>query len=456
MADGVPHPAALAAGMSDRMTSNDTMSDSAATRSGPTAAPAPGTFENSRDYHLFGPGPKRILALDGGGVRGAITVAFLARIEELLDKRYGKKVRLGDHFDLIGGTSTGAIIAGALALGYRTAQVEDFYLKLATKVFHRPFWRRLLVLRSRFDARRLREEIDKVVLDRTLDSSDLITGFALIAKRMDTGSPWILSNDPCAPYWRQATDHIGNGRYPLSKLVRASTAAPYYFDPEFLAIVPDDVPPDEVAQQQLDQPWISRAISALLVWSRLRHPTTKISRTHGIFVDGGVTPHNDPALALFQLATLKPFRICWPTTPAQLSVTSIGTGSHRPRLPYEALGFAGSLRLAYHSLRSVINDTQTLVLTLMQWMGDCPDPWEINSEIHNLIGEAPPGGKLFRFHRYDVELEQDWLTRELGHQVLETDVERYRHMDNPGAVVELFEIGRTIAARQVKEEHWLD
>ena len=75
------------------------------------------TFENSRDRHLFGPGPKRVLALDGGGVRGALTVAFLERIEALLSERDGKEIRLGDYFDLVGGTSTGAVIAGALALG---------------------------------------------------------------------------------------------------------------------------------------------------------------------------------------------------------------------------------------------------------------------------------------------------------------------------------------------------
>jgi hypothetical protein len=37
-----------------------------------------------RDRHLFGPGPKRLLALDGGGVRGAISLAFLAKMERLL------------------------------------------------------------------------------------------------------------------------------------------------------------------------------------------------------------------------------------------------------------------------------------------------------------------------------------------------------------------------------------
>ena len=70
------------------------------------------TYSCSRDYHLFGPGPKRILSLDGGGVRGAVSVAFLERIEQILDEQAGHKVRLGDWFDLIGGTSTGAIIAG--------------------------------------------------------------------------------------------------------------------------------------------------------------------------------------------------------------------------------------------------------------------------------------------------------------------------------------------------------
>jgi len=39
-------------------------------------------FLSKRDVHLFGPGPKRILSLDGSGVRGTATVAFLERLEE--------------------------------------------------------------------------------------------------------------------------------------------------------------------------------------------------------------------------------------------------------------------------------------------------------------------------------------------------------------------------------------
>jgi Patatin-like phospholipase len=412
-------------------------------------------FANERDRHLFGPGPKRILALDGGGVRGAITVAFLERIETLLSQKHGPNVRLCDHFDLIGGTSTGAIIGGALALGKSTKQVEDFYLKLAPQVFSRPHWRRLFFLRAKFDARRLRREIDEVVGDLVLESSELATGFALIAKRMDTGSPWIIANNPRAPYWEDSKDHIGNRHYPLSKLVRASTAAPHFFDPEFLRIVPDDVPPDEVAKL-VDRSLAARFISALLVLARLRRPMTGISKTHGIFVDGGVTPHGNPALALLQMATLKPFGICWPASPDRLTVVSIGTGSHRPQLAYESLGFAGSLRLAYRSLLSMMNDSQWLVLALMQWMGECLTPWQINSEIGSLCDSSPPGGKMFRFVRYDVRLERDWLTRELGREVSAEKIERYRCIDDPGVVDELYEIGQIIAERQVKPEHWID
>ncbi len=90
-------------------------------------------YSCARDRQLFGPGPKRVLALDGGGVRGAITVAFLERIEALLSEHHRRPVRLGDYFNLVGGTSTGAVIAGAMALGHTTAEIKKFYLDLAPR-----------------------------------------------------------------------------------------------------------------------------------------------------------------------------------------------------------------------------------------------------------------------------------------------------------------------------------
>jgi len=55
-----------------------------------------------------------MLSLDGGGVRGAISIAFLERLEKLVEEIEGRPTLLADWFDFIGGTSTGAIIAGVL------------------------------------------------------------------------------------------------------------------------------------------------------------------------------------------------------------------------------------------------------------------------------------------------------------------------------------------------------
>jgi hypothetical protein len=389
-------------------------------------------FERERDRHLFGPGPKRLLALDGGGVRGAITVAFLERIEEILTRRLGKPVQLGDYFDLIGGTSTGAIISGALAMGYTIADVKRFYLELAPRVFKRPFWR-IQGLHAKFDARALRKEIESIVRDYTLDTDKLITGLAVVTKRMDTGSPWIIANNPRAPYWlgspadpaTGARGFTGNKDYKLANLVRASTAAPFYFDPEWLPIVEGEPP--------------------------------------GLFVDGGVTPHNSPSLVLFLMTILKAYNLCWEMGPERLSVVSIGTGSHRARVIPEKLGMGRTTKLAIHALTSLMSDMQTFILTQMQYLGESPDPWSINSEIGTMKGDAPPNGKLFRFIRYDVRLELPWIEQELGPEVEEAfgrkltdlDVVRMRSMDDPTIIPDIYKLGKLAAQKQVKEEHWL-
>jgi hypothetical protein len=373
------------------------------------------TFDCARDWHLFGPGPKRILALDGGGVRGAITVAFLERIEDILSKRLGMEIRLGDWFDLVGGTSTGALIAGALALGFRTDQIKDFYLRLAPRAFQPTRWG-IPLFQAKFNADGLRAEILKIVQDRKLSSTDLVTGLCVITKRMDTCSPWIVANNPRAPYWLDGKTHDGNDKYSLATLVRASTAAPHFFDPEVFPISKSE---------------------------------------DGLFIDGGVTPFNNPSLALFQMATFKPFGICWPTGPERLTVTSIGTGTYRPHFSYEDEGVSRFAKLAYYALMSLMTDAETMTLAQMQWMGECLTPWRINSEVGTLAEEVPQGGKMFRFMRYDVKLESAWLREELDVKVSDGDAERYRGMDNPAIVNEIYEIAKLAAAKQVKPEHWL-
>lgn len=72
----------------------------------------------------------RLLALDGGGIRGLCMAIMLVRIE-----RETRSKRILDYFDWIAGTSTGAIFALSLAEGYSTLDCLRFYLRLKDEVF---------------------------------------------------------------------------------------------------------------------------------------------------------------------------------------------------------------------------------------------------------------------------------------------------------------------------------
>jgi hypothetical protein len=374
-------------------------------------------FELPRDRHLFGPGRKKILALNGGGVRGALTIAFLERLEKMIEEVEGKSVVLGDWFDLIGGTSTGAIIGCALALGYRAADVHAFYNKCSQRIFHRSRWR-LSGVQSKFDARNLMKELSDAVGTRTLDSDDLRTGFAIVTKRLDTGSPWIVMNNPKSKYWDTPSDgsYIGNRYYPLANLVRASTAAPYYFDPQAISIVADTPP--------------------------------------GLFVDGGFSPHNNPSLYMYLLASLPQFHLSWPPGPENLTIISIGTGTHRPTMSVNQMPWMRTFSIAVHALIAQISDAEDLVLALMSWLGHSPTKWKINSELGDLGAIAPPNNQpLFRFLRYNVCLERGWLEEELNLKLDDATLESYRRMDIPENIPALYKLGVLAAERQLRPDH---
>ena len=112
------------------------------------------------------------------------------------------------------------------------------------------------------------------------------------------------------------------------------------------------------------------------------------------------------------------------------------------------------LRVTLTSLLSLMGDTETLALAQMQWLGECPDPWEINSEIKTLSEAIPAGHRWFRFMRYDVRLEAAWLKTNLDVTLSETDIARYRNMDDPGISDAIYDLGRIAARKQVKAEHF--
>ena len=72
---------------------------------------------------------RRVLAIDGGGLKGAMPAAFLAQVEDATGER------VVDHFDLVAGTSTGGIIALGIGLGLPCRRILEFYLEKGPDVF---------------------------------------------------------------------------------------------------------------------------------------------------------------------------------------------------------------------------------------------------------------------------------------------------------------------------------
>ena len=356
---------------------------------------------------------KRLVALDGGGVRGIVSIAFLERIEALLKEASGAgdAFRLADHFHLVGGTSTGAILAAALATGRSVAEIKALYLDLAPRVFRR-YWSRLPYVRARFATSPISEVLAAELGDMSLDDPKIRTKLAIVMKRVDTGRPWIVSNLPDQPYWNDSPNggRHGNRRYKLATLVRASTAAPSFFGPERISIAADQPP--------------------------------------GVFIDGGITPFNSPTLPLLMLATLRAYGLCWPLGPENFSMISIGTGRHRHKVTPSP--FVPAAVFAAETLAGLIEDCQATSLMLMQWLSDSEAPWFLNREIQDLQGERLCGRPLFAFQRYDLLLEETWLKDHLGEKIDARKLKHLRRMDDPATMPDLYALALKAAERQVK------
>jgi uncharacterized protein len=371
-----------------------------------------------RDQHFQSDGtPKRILALDGGGLRGILTLRILAKIESVLKERHGgmEDFRLCHYFDLIAGTSTGAIIAAAIALGMKVEDVSRMYLELGARVFQKSYLR-LGFVRALYDESALCAELKKVYGETTtLGSQDLKTGLLVVTKRLDTGSPWPLGNNPRGKYYgpRPGSHSIPNCDYPLWQIVRASTAAPRYFEPEEIEI--------------------SSALGKTPV--------------RGQFVDGGVSPYNNPALQALMYVTLDGYRVGWPLGADKILLVSVGTGLRSPAVKASRI----AANHAINALLSLMDDCGALVETLLQWMSISPSARTIDRELadlrHDLIGGTP----LFSYLRYNTELERDSLRNELGLDVTAEEVEPLSALDDPDNMPMLKKIGDLVSEKKVYE-----
>lgn len=320
-------------------------------------------------------GAKRILSLDGGGVKGVLTLGMLKPLEDELRRRAGDDpaFRLCDYYDLIGGTSTGAIIASGLSLGLSIDEMIELYMKLGPEVFGKTAGDGVF-LQSKFESKKLRRALQSVLSTKTLGSQDIRTGLAIHAKRIDTGSAWVVTNHPLGVFYDPPAESgvFPNKRYRLSDLVLASAAAPTFFDE-----ITIDVEFDEK-----------------------RRPIQK-----GFFVDGAVSANNNPSLQLFMLALEPSYKFGWKSGADNLMMTSCGTGMRRPTVDGKAFqGLPPGLR-GVHALRAMVYDTQVQGVMLMQAFSNPRKPWRINSEIGDMSGVCITGEPLLDYQRMDVMLE---------------------------------------------------
>ncbi|EAQ75253.1 patatin-like protein [Synechococcus sp. WH 5701] len=403
-------------------------------------------------------GPKKILACDGGGIRGLISVEILARLEHDLQQSLGQPdLLLGDYFDFICGTSTGGIIAACLSSGMSMSQVRDFYVNNGASMFERAKW--YMKLHQNYEAEPLALLLQQALTCQLNGPGSIFNESAppvelgdprlrgllmLVLRNHSTDSPWPVCNNPLAKY-NQLDRKDCNLHLPLWQLVRASTAAPTFFPPEMVSFAPGT---DREYQF--------------------------------VFVDGGITTYNNPAYLAFQMATAKPYHINWKTGVDQLLIVSVGTGNApaaRPDLRPEELWLLDHAKTIPSALMNAAIAGWDMVCRVM---GECRFGGEVDREFGAMIQEplTPAdqsnwtGAKQFAYVRYDpltnaeglIEIgladvslkEFETMSMEEKQRIrdsLKPMVEKLAKMDDVSLIPELQRVGAAYAQKNVSLDH---
>jgi patatin-like phospholipase/acyl hydrolase len=331
--------------------------------------------------------PKRILACDGGGILGLMSVEILTKLEaDLRTAKDTPDLTLSDYFDFVCGTSTGAIIATCISAGLSMDQIRHFYVESGKHMFDKAS----LVKRLKYNyndeplAKKLRTVLNSALYPQgspetaTLGDPNLRTLLMMVMRNHTTDSPWPVSNNPEAKYNRRDRADC-NLNLPLWQLVRASTAAPTFFPPEAV-----------VFAEGTDKEY------------------------EFIFVDGGVTTYNNPAFLAFQMATAKPYGLNWSTGEDNLLIVSIGTGSapkERPGLKEDDLWL---LDHAKNIPSALMNGASAGWDMACRMLGNCRFGAQIDREFGDMVysdKERPnwTGTKLFTYVRYDPDVTAEGL-----------------------------------------------
>jgi patatin-like phospholipase/acyl hydrolase len=252
--------------------------------------------------------------------------------------------------------------------------------------------------------------------------SDLLrTGLAIVAKRIDTSSLWVMTNNPRSKYWDRESEHWKdyfasqggtfhpNRDYSLRAIVQASASAPFYLEPVEVEISPGQT---------------------------------------GLFLDGGVSTCNNPSLELFYMATLKafgdggngkgisPYAFDWKTGADNLYLLSVGTGTWRETEVTKKLKNRPPIIGAINALTSIMSDSDHNAVAVMQAISETPGSrFFVNSNVGDMRGLRMVSEPLLTYKRVTPLLTSDWLATSLapGFAIKDRKLRYLREFDNANA-----------------------
>jgi hypothetical protein len=355
----------------------------------------PPTLEERLETQL----PKRILSLDSGGVRTAIVLGYLERLEQLLRVRYGDAdFRLSDYFDLIGASGASAIIAAELARGRNVAEARKTFVDAIEAMMSSKSLFRMGLFGALYRPDPLLRVLHASFGDMVLRSEELKTGLGIVLTRIDTGEIWSLTNHP-------RIRSSERGGLPLSQVLLASVSTPVFLPPVVLRFASDS----------------------------------------GSYLSGEISVGPDPALHLFLVATGPAFPFRWRTGRRRIFLASIGAGAP-PVVKREPNA---------SPIQSMIQVTSSMVAGLKQ-QSDLAlaaltheDTRELSTSMRD-DGAVETAPSILRYRRFDVVLDAPTL-KKIGLSELGDDLDSIVRMDRADQIGSHLEIGRRAGERDLDD-----
>ncbi|MEM7057232.1 MAG: patatin-like phospholipase family protein [Pseudomonadota bacterium] len=373
-------------------------------------------------------GQKRMLTMDGGGLMGLISLGILKKVEDDLREAHGGDPNfvLRDYFDYIGGTSTGAIIAAGLMIGRSVQNLTDIYLNHGRDMFTpASLWSKAKSgFSHKYDNTFLNNMLKKEFSDHSIEVLQnqgvlpMDKHLLMVTRRYDTDSPWPLSTNRAAKY-NDLKRPDSNLKLPLWQVIRASTAAPSFFQPE----------------------WITMPGGG---------PTRP-------FVDGGLTPHNNPAMKIFEMATRPEYACEWEPGEDKLMICSIGTG-FTDRVVRDPKPMGQPIwSLAMTTPSDLMHGINTAIDVACRSIGRCRWGYKLDGELGTMMEEhgAPRATvPAFTYARYQVDVgpENMRAMKEAGAEI--KDPNEKLVMDDVDQMGTMYAVGKYASAQVDMKTHF--